>query len=326
MGIAKTNTKASTPNGTPNGTQSGGPSTTQSHQNRTSRRLPSLVGLSPVDLTANLFINSHRCAWFAKAAYPREASIRECVASIDWDGFRTFQNSNAAGTVAWTKDTKQSAGVCVISIAGTDDWRDVLQDAAGFIPTTLEDFASQASSRNSIGDIDPAYGPIAIGLGFAMHARDVLRGLREIEDSLPFAWGKKHVWITGHSLGGAAAAVLPLLARDINPQQIVTFGAPRWLIKGEHGYLYDFPLDRWVSNLDFVPDLPRISGVHVGDVRYIHRGGKFSVYRSLSAYLARAWVLTTGRVSRCRSVVEGHSMNTYIRALAGFEVSSIGAK
>jgi len=92
--------------------------------------------------------------------------------------------------------------------------------------------------------------------------------------------GRK-VRVTGHSLGGAAALLLPLLMPGI--VSVTTFGAPRCL-RSDSAFRYPSGVDvtRYVRPLDIVPDLPlafgwgltQLSGwSHIGDAKYLFNSG-----------------------------------------------------
>ena len=128
--------------------------------------------------------------------------------------------------------------------------------------------------------------------------------------------------VTGHSLGGAAAAIVGmyLSAEDQNIKKIITFGQPK--VTNELGckHYWDLPLVRVVDNKDIVPLVPPltlISGIggqyrHVGEEIILKDGGH---WLWLSKHDANR-VLISGTWSNLfNESVEDHYMRNYIRRL-----------
>jgi hypothetical protein len=98
------------------------------------------------------------------------------------------------------------------------------------------------------------------------------------EKLLPCIDARRHrVWVTGHSLGGALAAIAAVRAarrEGANVDGLFTFGQPR---VGSAAYTASLGIDsyRWVNHLDLVPALPpRFMGYsHFGKEFYIDRRG-----------------------------------------------------
>lgn len=97
------------------------------------------------------------------------------------------------------------------------------------------------------------------------------------ETILPVLDTKKHLWVTGHSLGGAMAAIAAVRAsRRVSPNVngLVTFGQPRI---GDAAYVADLytVAHRYVNDADIVPRLPPVAMgfVHFGEEHYINAAG-----------------------------------------------------
>ncbi len=78
------------------------------------------------------------------------------------------------------------------------------------------------------------------------------------------------IWLTGHSLGGALAALTA--TRHENTQGTYTFGAPR-LGNGAFCARFTKPVHRFVNNNDLVPHLPPFPYADIGDLHYIDSRG-----------------------------------------------------
>ncbi len=96
---------------------------------------------------------------------------------------------------------------------------------------------------------------------------------------------QRPMWFSGHSLGGAMAAVCAVRCKispiPSNPQAIFSYGAPR---VGDRSYTSFLKVKhyRWVNNNDIVPRVPpRWLGYrHMGQEIYINRNGRISNLRS----------------------------------------------
>ena len=86
----------------------------------------------------------------------------------------------------------------------------------------------------------------------------------------------RHVWATGHSLGGAMALILAGLCEDLDIEAIFSFGSPR---AGSLGFTSTIktPHMRWVNHHDIVPHMPPAwKGYnHHGEEHYFNGEGGF---------------------------------------------------
>ncbi len=87
----------------------------------------------------------------------------------------------------------------------------------------------------------------------------------------------KYIWVTGHSLGGAIAAIAAVRSeRRVGPNVdgVWTFGQPRI---GNSHYVKGIttPYHRWVNNLDFVTKIPMwyLTFTHFGNNLYFNDSG-----------------------------------------------------
>lgn len=104
----------------------------------------------------------------------------------------------------------------------------------------------------------------------------------------------KPVWLTGHSMGGALAAILALMLmedKEVTVQGVYTFGAPP---VGDIGYLQkasglgvNIRTHRWENdadpapNLNFAPLGPLVGTFHVGSYHHIGATGELEIDQSL---------------------------------------------
>jgi hypothetical protein len=133
-----------------------------------------------------------------------------------------------------------------------------------------------------------------------------------------------HLWITGHSLGGAMAveAGRRLWDEGFHDMTVVTFGAVRGhtrrRVRGMAGSVAKRCV-RVVNNNDLVARLLGISYKHVGRVLYFDRRGRW--HRHLP-WAAKLWDAVAGRVRNpLTDGVGDHDMDDYIRLCAGMPMS-----
>lgn len=135
----------------------------------------------------------------------------------------------------------------------------------------------------------------------------------------------KHVWFTGHSMGGAIATVLAIRMfhdPDLDkPHRLVTFGSPHvtgWLtsIMCCKGIRHD----RWVNHLDVVTHLPPalIGYRHFGTTMYINQWGNVSKY----GWIRYRWDLLTGLIrclcKRQAIYINCHHRPNYLEAITRY--------
>lgn len=196
-----------------------------------------------------------------------------------------------------------------VAVRGTDDAMDVIEN---------RNFGPAVYSSNICESM-------FIHAGFSSHAWKLADAVAEcikpFEGTLP-------VIFCGHSLGGAAAMLLPLYTH-IEPNRIITFGAPRVLrSETDENYPYAHLVTRFVRPLDLVPDVPlrignwlttRYGGwSHVGQCRWLLDDGTIELdppaWWQYARRLRRAWEFSPIRNSpACISLKARawHSMQAY---------------
>ncbi|MCA9235539.1 MAG: lipase family protein [Planctomycetales bacterium] len=122
-------------------------------------------------------------------------------------------------------------------------------------------------------------------MALAETAGRVHRGFkREVDDLWPLVEevlenNAKELWFTGHSLGGAMAAICAgrcqLSRVESNPAGLHTFGSPRVGNKAYVNYV-QLPHWRWVNNNDIVTRVPPpwMGYRHAGKEMYLNANGK----------------------------------------------------
>lgn len=165
-------------------------------------------------------------ATLCHAAYPHrrgEVKIPDCWRVTE------LEHKDASGI--WCYDTHRE--VDVIAVAGSDEANDWANN--------------RKHSTMRLGGVE-------VREGFVNHAKMLATALDNA--GLFSKWRRWPLYLTGHSLGGAAAAVLPLI-ESLGFEQIVTFGQPRFATKDtiKH-YPHCGKLTRIVRTMDVVPDVP----------------------------------------------------------------------
>jgi len=135
---------------------------------------------------------------------------------------------------------------------------------------------------------------------------------------------EKRLWVTGHSLGGALAALAAqrLYAEGFEPHMVMTYGAPR-VLDEIAATAYPVPLYRFVNNEDVIPDIPWPTlfdtYAHAGREVFVLPSGAIAEPRH-SAGLAR-------KIDRANTIGEGiflsgpfhdHTMTEYVDKLARY--------
>jgi len=141
------------------------------------------------------------------------------------------------------------------------------------------------------------------GTAYALIAPDVNKAIAQLEPDLP-------LYITGHSLGGALAAVAVM---RIYPEDRIaacyTFGCPRVGDREFVDHLWRVPIYRLVHAADIVTRVPFAFGYrHAGDFRYIKRSGK--LIQSPGA-IGRTLGFTFTLATRWKRIFEDHRIAEY---------------
>ena len=185
-----------------------------------------ILGASVFTTDAN-FSELYGYAARAKSAYDTEAGIREKYAN-------TVRVSTPGKTNAqYFVERDDKAKVQYISIRGTANRQNVFED----IEIKIQEDISLA---------------IPVHAGFDKTARALY------EDMKPFLKPNYKTYITGHSLGGAIAAVLAIYLVDdkFDVAKVVTFGQPKFTTNAGVEKLGFLQVTRIVDENDIVPMLP----------------------------------------------------------------------
>lgn len=142
---------------------------------------------------------------------------------------------------------------------------------------------------------------------------------------------QRPMWFSGHSLGGAMAAVCAVRCKispiPSNPQAIFSYGAPR---VGDRTYTSFLKVKhyRWVNNNDIVPRVPPLwlGYRHMGQEIYINRRGRISNLRSWLRVRDRFWGLIAS-LKHCKlDYFSDHSMVDYIAHIRGHYEDELAGK
>ena len=142
---------------------------------------------------------------------------------------------------------------------------------------------------------------------------------------------KRPLWFSGHSMGGAMAAVCAVRCKQSpilsDPYAIFSYGAPR---VGNRPYTAVLKVKhyRWVNNNDIVPRIPpRWLGYrHMGHEIYISRLGKISYLRSWSRVRDRILGLITSLRLGKIDYFSDHSMSEYINHIQSYHAAELAGK
>ncbi|UVS79004.1 lipase family protein [Actinokineospora sp. UTMC 2448] len=132
------------------------------------------------------------------------------------------------------------------------------------------------------------------------------------------------IWFTGHSLGGALAALAAMRLHFEEPRLLAdgvyTFGQPRVCdrtLAQAHDEAFRGRAHRFVNNNDIVPQVPPAPAFqHTEAVHYIDSDGRIRDSLSVFGGLAdRAKGLTADAFAPAGDGVRDHLMNRYLEAL-----------
>jgi triacylglycerol lipase len=199
--------------------------------------------------------------------------------SFDW---RTVLSSVLACQLAYSSEGDIRSQVAAWGLGGCQviTGKGTLCIVAAAADTTLVAFRGSANIPNWISNINVLYttrpyGRVHRGFFFAL---DEIRG--RISDAVS-GLGKSRVLVTGHSLGGALAALYAAeSAADQSPVWIYTFGQPRTGFGT--GYVISLTarfgkrLVRVVNNNDVVPQVPPLPFRHAGRLVQFDADGNVS--------------------------------------------------
>ncbi len=197
-------------------------------------------------------------ATLAKASYSRDRNI---IKSVMGEGARIIKTDalkNAKLRVIVSDTVPDNPGQ-YIAIRGTSNFKNVILDAS---------FSKRHNRQFQIN----------LHAGFKKSAKWIFRAVEpELDKSKP-------VYITGHSLGGAIAAILDgyLRSAGFTVKRVVTFGQPRVTDKFGSSVLQldaiNFRFLRVVHEKDAVSLVPKFGWVHYAPELVIHTDQSFCVW------------------------------------------------
>jgi len=244
--------------------------------------------------------NALSLARVAQVVYKKNAAITKQVVAWGFEASRyRFIDRDGTQTCLIADDEK-----IILAFRGTE-------------PTVLRDWATDAKIRKTQGPGGDVHRGFARALGVVLpEVEDAIEALRIKQQTL---------WITGHSLGGAlaalAAASLRFRERPIGVNGVYTFGQPR---TGSQAFAdhYNAALKsktfRLVNNNDVVTRVApsRFDYGHVGTLRYFDHNGQLHLDSDLS-WWDRFWDRAKGRLEgfldhNLADGIHDHSMNGYL--------------
>jgi triacylglycerol lipase len=226
---------------------------------------------------ASAAVDAPQQAWWlaehALLAYERSAKV---AATLSAQAYRTeFARDRSSSSFAYAAI---GADHGILAFRGTealtpgDSWRKLASVARDWwIDTRVQRVACSHGGQAHAG---------------FQHALDaVWPQLREVLGQAPL-W-----WCTGHSLGGALAALAAARVRDAGAQLAgaITFGQPRVGNDACAEGLAELPLLRVVNACDLVPELPpeALGYRHAGTLRHLDAGRRQNYGRSVRSYWSR---------------------------------------
>ena len=193
-----------------------------------------------------------RCSELAYVPFesgaPQEQQLRDSLKDLRLELCAQIRRESTTAYVA------KNPRYAVLAFRGTTkDFRDILTDIK------IRFYRDKTGAKLATGFSE----------AFALVENDIISAISQIDPDLPF-------YITGHSLGGALAAIAS--ARIYPSDRIAacyTFGCPRVGNAEFANQLWKVPVYRLVHSADIVPRVPLPFGYrHAGDMRYIKRNGK----------------------------------------------------
>jgi hypothetical protein len=243
------------------------------------------------------FTDLHRQAEFADAAYRPETEIRALLEANDYvlSRHRTLADSQVSFYLA----TRDSTKTQLVAVRGTSN-----------IVNAMVDISLKLNADADVG--------LRLHEGFAFAARQVYA------DLLPHLEAGYRIGLTGHSLGGAVAAILALQldAGGYDVDRVVTFGQPKVTNIPGASKLGQIGLLRVVTPVDLVPLLPLFDPLDMGDLDVYWHGGREVILLAGSEYAVLEGVDSMLRATRFTRQPLGeenlryHRMALYLEMLA----------
>lgn len=267
--------------------------------------VPDSFQLNSLTENTESFRASHSLAIASELAYEPESSVEQWCRTWGFSKTRFFDQNNTQGFVTWNED------ILVLAYRGTEknlaDWIRNLR-----ISSTRHEWGRVHRGFNK--GLSVAWEPVKQAFEDAHHNQ------------------KQHIWITGHSLGGALATLAAAaLQPTVNITGIHTFGQPR-TANSRFGSRFDREFDnkffRYVNDRDIVTRIPP-GYSHFGTLRKFDKNGDLELQsnqESLGEQLEEP-ALTTEQFAALQGDMEervegfipgadDHSLANYIKLLS----------
>jgi hypothetical protein len=238
------------------------------------------------------FADLHRHAVRAHTAYASESVIRSQYPA-------TVRVSTPAGTdVLYFLERDDQAKIQYIAVRGSVDRK-----------TLSEDLEVEIHEDEKTG--------LPVHKGFDADADALYADLK------PHLKHGYKTYFTGHSLGGAVAALLTVYAVQdgYDVVRVITFGQPRFTTAAGVERLASIPITRVVDENDMVPMLPPATRAHAQYGPYEHVGEEIILlegpyYAFLSSHDANRMAIGEFWRSMAYSDLPDHKMEKYLARLA----------
>lgn len=238
------------------------------------------------------FAEVYDSAGRAKSAYSEESAIRAQYPQT------TRVASPGKTDVTYFLEQNDKTQVQYVSVRGTANDVNFQEDL---------DIAIRTDKKLDI--------PVHAGFDLAAHVI--------YDDMKPFLKPKYKTYLTGHSLGGAIAAILAIyMVEDgYQVQKVTTFGQPRFTTAAGVERLSMLPILRVVDENDVVPMVPPGTDIHPKYGTYEHVGPEVILLEGPRyVYLSRhdATRIAIGELWRSMSFadLDDHHMDKYMSRLA----------
>ncbi|ONI86581.1 lipase [Actinosynnema sp. ALI-1.44] len=188
----------------------------------------------------------------------------------------------------------------------------------GTEPRKMQDWLSDATTPPWPGPANKGF----VHYGFGEALQSIHPQVRDAVDELYD--NDQTIWFTGHSLGGALAALAAMRLHFEEPHLLAdgvyTFGQPRVCdrtLAQAHDDAFRDRTHRFVNNNDVVPQMPPEPAFHhISATHYIDSGGRIRDKMSvLGGVTDRAKGLTADPFAPASDGIRDHSMDRYLDAL-----------
>jgi hypothetical protein len=251
---------------------------------------------------------------------PPPAALAEAH-PVDWQEALTYAERSAAAylTAPEIQALYEGQPVVVEDLPSIEVQYFVLFDDAGkqqhVAVRGTANFANAALDAEYIPEADPRLG-VRLHRGFGKAAPELFD---HVKPKLREGYA---VTVTGHSLGGALAAILGrYLQRDgFGVRKVVTFGQPKVTNTAGADEFAPLPITRFVHKNDPVPDVPPLMVAHDDNWRYTHFGPEVILWTGARyIYLEQHQTVALAVLSFWRDItdhsVDDHSMDAYVEAI-----------